>query len=269
LVGGEVLGRRMGLENIRIVLANPIYGGNVGSVCRAMANMGVSDLAIACPRPMNMNDARMMACHAVGVLDDRKEFSSLAEAVADCGAVIGTTAREGLYRQHAKSPREHAPRVLEAAMTGKVALVFGREDDGLSNDEVALCTQIMQIPTTNDYKSLNLAQAVMVCCYELFVANGTYDPIQEKSPEASSELRERMFALWRETLLKIGFLKKDMADHMMHGIRRIFSRGVITEDDVNILMGVARQTEWAAGNAGSGKGKNGRQRSGSRGWALR
>ncbi|MFC1497383.1 RNA methyltransferase [Verrucomicrobiota bacterium] len=238
----------MSLDNIRIVLVNPIYGGNVGSVCRAMANMGFSDLAIAAPRTLDMGEARMMACHAVHILDDRKEFPTIKEAVSDCSVVIGTTARTGLYRQHAKSPREWATRALETARNGKAAIVFGREDDGLTNEELSVCTQIVQIPTTREYSSLNIAQAVMICCYEIFITSGTYEPPVEKTGEAPSELRERMFAIWRDALLRIGFMEEDKAGHMMQGLRRIFGRGALTIDDVNILMGVARQAKWSAEN---------------------
>jgi len=237
----------MSLDNIRIVMVNPIYGGNVGSVCRAMANMGISDLALVSPMALNMEEARKMACHSTPILESRTEFATLAEAVTDCGAVMGTTARAGLYRQHARTPREWAPKAIEVARTGKVALVFGREDNGLSNEELAVCTQIIQIPTTDEFKSLNVSQAVLICCYEIFIANGTYEPLMEKSPEAPSEVRERMFEMWRETLLDIGFMKDDKADHMMQGIRRIFSRGTLTVDDVRILMGIIKQARWAAG----------------------
>ncbi|MBN2302430.1 MAG: RNA methyltransferase [Lentisphaerae bacterium] len=236
----------MSLDNIRVVLVNPLYGGNVGSVCRAMANMAISDLALVGPERLNMDEARMMACHATDILDNRTEFETLHSAVSDCGVVMGATARKGLYRQHAKSPREWAAKALEAAQCGKVALVFGREDNGLMNDELALCTQIIQIPTCEEYPSINIAQAAMICCYELFVANGEFKAPEEKSPESRSEFRERMFGMWRETLLQIGFMKDDKADHMMLGLRRILSRGTLTEDDVKILMGIARQVSWSA-----------------------
>ena len=245
----------MSLENIRIVLVSPLYGGNVGSVCRAMANMGFSDLALAAPRPIDLDEARMMACHATEILDNRSEFPSLADAVADCGLVMATTARRGLYRQHAKTPREWAGKALAASGEGRVAIVFGREDNGLGNEELALATQIIQIPTTPEYPSLNVSQAVMVCCYEIFVASGVYEPRVEKSPEAPSELRERMFAMWDETLMKIGFMKEDKEDHMMLGLRRILARGPLTVDDVRILMGVARQTLWAAGHGAEIRGR--------------
>ena len=237
----------MNLENVRIVLVGPLYGGNVGSVCRAMSNTGLKELAIADPRPLNMLEARMMSCHAEPLLRARQTFDTLAEAVADCGLVIGTSARRGLYRQHAKSPREWAPTILEASAHSKVGLVFGREDKGLSNEELALCTHIIQIPTTDESMSINLAQSVMICCYELFTAAGIYEPPEEKSGEAPSELRERMFGLWRAMMLDVGFMEPDKADHMMLGLRRILGRGVHTLDDVKIIMGIARQAQWASG----------------------
>lgn len=236
----------MGLENIRVVLVDPLYGGNVGSVCRAMANMGLRHLVIAGAGTFPLDEARVMACRAQAVLDGRRHFATLAEAVADCCLVFGTTARGGLYRAHARSPREWIPRAREASDHGPVAFVFGREDNGLTNEELALCTHLIRIPSAPEYPSLNVAHAVLICAYELFCAAGSYVPPAEKSPEAPSHLRERMFAMWRQSLLAIGFMKKDKADHMMMGLRRIFSRGKLTEDDVRILMGVARQTLWTA-----------------------
>lgn len=241
----------MSLANIRIVLVGSLYSGNVGSTCRAMANMGLSDLALAAPRTLDLDEARKMACHATEILENRTEYATLAEAVADCGLVMGSTARKGLYRQHANSPRDWVPKALETAANGRVALVFGREDNGLSNEELALCTQIIQIPTTSEFSSLNVSQAVMICCYELFVAAGNYTPPVEKSSEAPSSLRERMFAMWQDTLFRIGFMKDDKAEHMMLGLRRILSRGKLTTDDVRILMGIARQAAWAAEHRGT------------------
>lgn len=236
----------MGLRNIRIVLVSPIYGGNVGAVCRAMKNMGLRDLAIAAPREtMDEMEARKMALHAVDVYEQRKVFPTLAEAVADCALVAGTTARTGLYRAHAKTPREWMPYLVRAARKNRVAVVFGTETDGLSNEDLALCTQIIRIPSSPRYPSLNLAQAVMICCYEIFLASKVFRLPGEPSPEAPSAMREQMFALWREALLSIGFMQGNKADHMMMGLRRIFSRGPLTVKDIRILIGIARQMLWA------------------------
>jgi tRNA/rRNA methyltransferase len=236
----------MSLKNIRVVLVRPIYSGNAGSVCRAMKNMGLSDLVIAGPHgEWDLNQVWMMATHAQAIFENRKEYATIAEAVADCALVAGTTARQGLYRAHSQTPREWAPRLLQAAKTGCVALMFGPEDDGLTNEDLAYCTQIIRIPSSTDHSSLNLAQAVLLCAYEIFQASGSVEVPRELSREASSAMREKMFELWREALLGIGFMKGDKADHMMMGLRRILSRGPLTEKDVRIMVGIARQVRWA------------------------
>ncbi len=125
-------------------------------------------------------------------------------------------------------------------------MVFGREDKGLFNEELALCTQIIQIPSSEQYTSLNLSHAVMVCCYELFTAAEVFQPSEEKADEANSELRERMFATWREMMIKTEFTHEQKLEHMMMGLRRIFSRGKLTVPDVKILMGLAKQSLWVA-----------------------
>lgn len=234
------------LANIRIVLARPIYGGNIGAVCRAMANMGLSDLALAGAGAFDQVEARKMACWATAILEGSRRVATLAEALGDCALVFGTTARLGLYRQHTRTPREWAATILAAAQAGRVALLFGPEDDGLSNEELAQCHHLVRIPSTPEYPSLNLAQAVMICAYELYAASGAFEPLPEKSPLAESRMKERLFAMWEEMLLEIGFMQPDKAQHMMLGLRRIFARGALSEDDVRILMGIARQTRWYA-----------------------
>lgn len=235
-------------SNIKIVLVGTLYGGNIGSTCRAMANMGITELRLVAPHEdVDWTEAEKMACHAEHILAERKRFDTLAHAVSDCIAVVGTTAREGLYRQHAKTPNEWAKEIALISAQGSVAIVFGREDKGLLNEEIAQCTHLVKIPTANEYSSLNLSQAVMILCYELFLAQGKFDTIKEKSERATAELRERMFDMWRDYLLSIGFMEEPKADHMMAAIRRILSRGAITENDVTIMMGVIRQSRWAIG----------------------
>ena len=237
----------MNLSPIRIVLVSPIYGGNIGAVCRAMKNMGLRDLAIAAPRAdTDWAEARKIATHADDVLAARRTFPRVEDAIADCGLVFGTTARPGLYREHARTPREWAPRILTAAADTPVALVFGPEDRGLSNEELTPCNHFIRIPSSPDYPSLNLAQSVMVIAYELFVAAGVFEPPAERSPEATSEHRERMFAMWERALRAIGFMDAEKSAHMMLGLRRVFARAPLTRADVRIFMGVARQTLWMA-----------------------
>ena len=135
---------------------------------------------------------------------------------------------------------------MKAAGDARIALVFGREDKGLFNEEIGMCTHLIRIPTAPAYISLNLAQSVMVCCYELFIALGDYEAPQEKSVIAPAGHRIKLMEMWRHMLLRIGYMEPDKADHMMQGFQRIFTRGAVTEDDIHMLMGVARQAEWAA-----------------------
>ena len=119
------------LDNIKIVLVGTLYTGNVGSACRAMANMGIHNLVLAAPNLQNdWSEGERMAVHATDILQNRKEFATFEEAVADCVAVVGTTARGGLYRQHVKAPRDCAADILQLAETGPVAVVFGRDSSG-------------------------------------------------------------------------------------------------------------------------------------------
>ncbi len=237
------------LENIRIVLVDPKYAGNIGSICRVMMNMGVTDLALVSPNEnLDWEEARKLAYNAEGMLDRRKTFDTLEEAVADCAVVAGTSARTGFYRDHAYLPREIAPVILDSAAHHKAALVFGREDKGLFNDEIAVCTHIINIPSSELYRSLNLSHAVMVCCYEIFLLanNPSYVPPEECSPEADGTMRERLYEAWAAMMLETGFCEKEKLDHMMLGLRRIFSRGKLTVNDAKILLGLAKQSRWTA-----------------------
>jgi len=237
------------LENIRIILVEPKYAGNIGSVCRAMMNMGITDLALVVPdEHPDWEEARKLACHAGPVLDRIKFFRTLEEAAADCTVVAGTSARTGFYRDHACLPREIAPVVLDSAAHHKAALVFGREDKGLFNEEIAICTHLLNIPSSECYPSLNLSHAVMICCYELFLlaGSGDYKPPRESSPEATGRMRELLFDSWSRMMLETGFCEKEKLDHMMLGLRRIFNRGKLTDNDVKILLGIARQSRWVA-----------------------
>ena len=237
------------LDNIRIVLVGTLYTGNVGSSCRAMANMGIRHLRLAAPNLQNSwDEGERLAVHATDIMNSREEFASLEEAVADCIAVVGTTAREGLYRQHVKSPRDLAPDIVSLASQGPVAVVFGREDKGLVNEEIAQCTHLLRIPVSEGYTSINLAQAVLISCYEIFAASGSYVPPHEKAPPAPQAQKAQLMKNWAEMLRGIGFMKSEQTDHFMQGFQRVFSRGVYTKDDAALLLGVARQALWSSKN---------------------
>jgi tRNA/rRNA methyltransferase len=246
------------LTNLRIVLVRPRYSGNIGTVARAMRNMGINDLALVNPSQLCRNAADTMAVHARDVLDTMQVHSSLRAAVADCGLVIGTTCRPGLYRDGARTPRALAPDIRAAATANRVALVFGPEDSGLSNDDLRLCHRLATIPTDPGYMSLNVAQAVLLCCYEVFVV-AQEEALTPSHPLVMAERQELMYEKLKRALLKIGFLHGDNPDHIMFALRRILGRAGLEDRDVRILLGMARQIEWYASGGwrlGDGEGEN-------------
>jgi len=235
----------MSVANLRIVLVRPQYSGNIGAVARAMGNFGVRDLALVNPARISRKQADMMAVHARTILDTMQVHTSLRAAIGDCGLVIGTTCRPGLYREHAVPLRTLAPAVVAAAMANRVALVFGPEDSGLSNEDLRCCHQLLTIPTDSTYASLNVAQAVLLCCSEMFLATHAEG---EKAALllAVAERQEMMYEKLKHALLKIGFLHKDNPEHIMLALRRILGRAGLEERDVRIILGMARQIEWYA-----------------------
>ncbi len=237
----------MSLSNLRIVLVRPKGAANVGAAARAMKNMGVHRLLLVQPRAVKEFWAKAMAVHAADVLEATVEVASLAEAVAGCGLVVGTTCRDGSYRAAAEPPRQLAPRIVAAAAQNDVALVFGPEDHGLSNEELKACHQLIRIPTGTEYSSLNLAQAVLVCCYEVFIAAQAPVAVPEAVPELADAARvEFMFERLKTAFLRIGYLHASNPDHILFTYRRLLGRSQLAERDVRILLALARQIEWYA-----------------------
>ncbi len=233
----------MPLSNVRIVLVRPRGAANVGAVARAMKNMGVAELVLVRPALVRAFWSKALAVHADDVLERVRRCDSLDEAVADCGLVVGTTCRGGLYRAAAEPPRSAAPQIMATAATNRVALLFGPEDHGLNNDDLKRCQRLIAIPTDPGYPSLNLAQAVMVCCYEFFLAANGALPAAAPALAAAQQV-ERMFERLQAALLSIGFLHPDNPDHIMFALRRMLGRAQLEAQDVQVLLGVARQIEW-------------------------
>jgi len=232
------------LRAVRIVLVRPRGAGNVGAAARAMKNMGLADLTLVSPRIRKRFWAGAMAVHAMDVLEKARTVEELSEAIADCRLVVGTTCRGGLYRSGAEPPDSLAPEILAQARHGPVALVFGPEDHGLTKADLKHCQRLITIATGADYPSLNVAQAVLLCCYELRrAACAGHVAARQEVPAAAAEVD---FALARlqEGLLRIGFLNPENPDHIMFGLRRMFGRAVLEERDVRILLGLARQIDW-------------------------
>ena len=246
------------LQNVRVVLFSPKYPENIGSVARACLNMGVDDLVIVNPRNFDMEKALPLAtAHARHILETARIVETLAEGVEGCTAVFGTTARTGGWRKGIMSPETLAGVVDERLRSGgTVAVVFGPEDKGLTNEETSICSGLMTIPTSREGTSLNLAQAVVVVLYECFkkalAAPFTPDGPPEERPTTVKE-QEALFGNLQETLLAIDFLKDDNPDYWMLPVRRFFSKINLKRNEFNLLMGVCRQVQWFVRTHGPGK----------------
>ena len=231
------------LANIRIVLVRPQGSGNIGSIARAMKNMGQTELAIVGKARTRSFWARAMAVHGRDILGNVKCYDTIREAIADCALVVGTTCRSGLYRKHSQTPRGLAGEIMTTANTSKVALIFGPEDHGLSNKDLEHCQLLITIPTHPDYQSLNVAQAAVICLYELYLA--ALGPVEVGGIQrAPAEDIERLFDRMRAVLLKIGFLDSENPEHMLLAFRRILGRAGLEDKDVRIFTGLFRQMEW-------------------------
>ncbi|HTP65072.1 MAG TPA: RNA methyltransferase [Geobacteraceae bacterium] len=233
------------MNHVIIILVEPQNPGNVGMVCRAMKNMGLQELRLVNPCRLDHPDAAKFAVAARDLLEGAKIYPALREALEDCPFSVATTRRHGKYRQEILTPGEIAVKVLGASDTGRAALVFGREDSGLTTTEVALCRWQATIPTAGDYGSLNLAQAVLIFAYELFRAAGGSVPRRERVPAASGEL-ETLYDHMEQTFLRIGFLNPQNPAHIMRTFRRILARAEVDQREVSVLRGLMAQIDWAA-----------------------
>ncbi len=239
-----------GLERVRIVLVRPRGAGNVGAAARAMMNCGAGDLAIVRPRA-RLAAAERMAVHARDLVRGAQVVDDVATAVADCRMVVGTTSRAGGYRAGAEDLTAVAPALLTQAEAGPVAILFGPEDHGLSNTDLRHCQRLCSIDTSDEYASLNLAQAVLLVCWELRRAARLEAPRPPAVAPAPAAAVAALYDHLQEALLRIGFLKAQNPEHLMFALRALFGRTTLTEHDVSILRGIARQMEWAAGGRGA------------------
>jgi tRNA/rRNA methyltransferase len=217
-----------------------------------MKNMGLRDLTLVGPKLRRLNFGGVMAVHARDLLENARVVADLSQAVSDCTLVVGTTRRGGLYRAAADGPEMLAPLIVDHARQGKVALLFGPEDHGLSNDDLKHCQRLIAIDTSPDYPSLNLAQAVLLCCYELRRAVLAGVPSKSQLDPAPAADVEFLFERLQSAFLRIGFLNPQNPDHIMFALRRLFGRAQLEGPDVRILLGLARQIEWY-GRSGAGQ----------------
>jgi tRNA (cytidine32/uridine32-2'-O)-methyltransferase len=240
----------MNLDNIRIVLVHTSHPGNIGGVARAMKNMGVGKLYLVAPRQYPDEQATWRAASAGDVLEGAVITATVEEAIADCQFVVGTSARGRRIPWPLLDPRACAQRMDQASQHGEVAVLFGREDRGLTNEELQLCNLHLNIPTSDAYSSLNLAMAVQIVCYELRMRLGAAATDEQEhwdTPFSSSENMERFYVHLEETLVDIEFLDPAAPRQLMSRLRRLYSRVRLDEMELNILRGILTETrKWVA-----------------------
>ena len=235
---------------VRIVLVEASHPGNIGAVARAMKNMGLLDLWLVAPRQFPHPEATALASSAADVLDTAQVVDSVAEALAGCGFVLGTTARvRTQYPWPILAAREAAVRAVGEAQLAPVALLFGPERTGLTNEHLALCHALVQIPTNPDYSSLNLAQAVLLLAYELRMATGAQPVLPEReAPLPAAETVEHLYDHFDRVMQRAGFEMHGKPEHISRRVRRLLHRAVPDQQEVNLLRGFLTTVEAAIGS---------------------
>jgi tRNA (cytidine32/uridine32-2'-O)-methyltransferase len=230
------------LENVRIILVNTSHTGNMGSAARAMKTMGLSQLVLVDPVQPPDGQSIALAAGASDILANSRTVSTLADALADCSLVIGASARSRTLSWPMLDPREAGERLATDSKKGTVALVFGRERTGLSNEELQQCHYHVNIPANPEYSSLNVAMAVQTLSYEVRMAwlAQQEKPVQiedesDYPPQASMEL---FFEHLEKTLYQTQFLHSDRSGHVMMRLRRMFTRMRPDNNELNILRGI-------------------------------
>ncbi|MFQ5646824.1 MAG: RNA methyltransferase [bacterium] len=235
----------MKLNNIGIVLVRTQEPGNAGAACRAMRNTGISELILVSPIDFQAKQNRWMACGSFDLLKNAETAGSLSEALSDKGLTVGFTRRTGSTRGPVITLRESLPEIAAAAEDNKVALVFGNEMNGLSNEELLQCQALVTIPCAPENPSLNLAQAVMVCCYELFSYKKKI-PRENRLKLAENRLVEHMYGRLTETLALIGYGNegdRKVLDCIIRRLRRIFGRSGLEKRDLDTINGMCTQIQ--------------------------
>jgi TrmH family RNA methyltransferase len=236
------------MENLRVVLVETRNPLNIGAAARAMSNFGAMKLRVVKPYEKAFREA-VSAVGAGAVLKGAEEFASLREAVADCSLVVGTTAvgnRE--IRQPLRGLEEAGGSLREAINRGKVALLFGSEKRGLSNEDLSYCHWLLRVPTREEHRSMNLGQAVAVCLYEMRRVESSKVEVEKDGKElARMETVERMGEVLLEVLRKSGYVGKRGERLAEEKLRRMLRRFAMEEADAEVLLGMMRKILWKVG----------------------
>lgn len=240
------------LDRIRVVLVDTSHPGNIGAVARAMWTMGLDRLTLVRPKRFPCAEATARAAGADALLYHAHVCGSLDEALADCTWVVGTTVRNRHLELPRLAPREFAARAVEEAGQGRVALVFGREQTGLSNEELDRCQAVTSIATNPRFSSLNVAAAVQIFAYELRLAlagQGGAPPAvagDDAAEAVSAAEMEGLYAHLEQTLTEIGYHDPRSPKLLMRRLRQLYGRARIDRAELNILRGILAATRRAA-----------------------
>lgn len=235
------------LDRIRIVLVDTSHPGNIGATARAMRNMGLSDLALVRPKEFPSAEATSRAAGASEILAHARVCDTLTEALAGAEYVFGASARERALSLPMLTPRDCAEKLFQLALP-KMALVFGNERSGLSNEDLACCHQQVVIPTVPDFSSLNLAAAVQVLVYELFVCSlaGEQASTKKRKQLASAEQLAGLYQHIADAMNSLGILDPNHPKLLMRRLKRIFNRAELDRVELNILRGICSAVEKSA-----------------------
>lgn len=234
------------MKNIRIVLVETSHPGNIGAAARAMKNMCLEQLYLVRPMEFPSPVATARSSGAEDILERARVCKDLNEAISDCQLVIGASARLRSIGWPQFDPRENANFCIAENSDKNIAIVFGREDSGLSNEEMDKCQYLLHIPTNPDHSSLNIAAAVQVISYELYQAylsNNAKEPSEQREDLASGEELEGFFGHLESALTEIGFLKPPSCNKLLRRLRRLFNRSQLDQTDINILRGILSAAE--------------------------
>ena len=233
---------------VRIVLIDPSHPGNIGSVARAMKNMALSDLVLVRPRSFPHAESTALAAGADDILAGARVVESVAQAVADCAFIAGTTSRPRSYYWEFTTPRDVAGRIVALAPENRAALLFGSERYGLATEDLNLCNVLVRIPANPEYCSLNLAMSVQLAAYEIFMAR--------EQPQSHTQLEmalapsgdvEHFYAHLHEVLNEVDF--EDRTGHLMERLRRLFNRAQLDRNELNILRGILSAVQGRRGQS--------------------
>lgn len=234
---------RVQLDNLRVVLVSTRNPLNMGATARAMSNFGCTRLRVVNPYELAWREARS-AVGAAELLAAAEEFGSVAEAVADCALVVGTTAaRERAFEHEVHSPARGGEIIRARLATQPVAVLFGSEKRGLTNEDLSHCHWILHIPTREERPSMNLGQAVAVCLYELMRTESA-EAADGPAKLASTGELERLTEVLFEALLESGYVKEQSAGATREKIRRLIRRINLTDADAEVVLGMIRQIVW-------------------------